>query len=46
MENCPAGGDEFRGAAGPLVLERGPAANPLFGAFLQAVQQAGYPLTT
>ena len=30
---------------GPLVLERGPATNPLFGAFFEAVQQAGYPLT-
>jgi hypothetical protein len=26
-------------------MERGPATNPLFGAFLQAVQEAGYPLT-
>ena len=32
-------------AQGPLVLERGPATNPLFGAFFEAVQQAGYPLT-
>ena len=30
---------------GPLVLERGPATSPLFGAFFEAVQQAGYPLT-
>lgn len=45
MENCLAGGDEFRGADGPLVLERGPATNPLFKAFFEAVQQAGYPLT-
>ena len=35
----------FRGDDGPLVLERGPAENPLFGAFFEAVQQAGYPLT-
>lgn len=46
MENCLAGGDDYRGDNGPLVLERGPATNPLFGAFLQAVQQAGYPLTS
>jgi choline dehydrogenase len=39
-------GDEYRGHSGPLVLERGPATNPLFGAFFEAVQQAGYPLTT
>ena len=45
MENCLAGGDEFRGSDGPLVLERGPAASPLFRAFFEAVQQAGYPLT-
>ena len=45
MENCLAGGDEFRGTDGPLILERGPAASPLFNAFFEAVQQAGYPLT-
>ena len=45
METCLAGGDDFRGAAGPLVLERGPAASPLFTAFFAAVQEAGYPLT-
>jgi choline dehydrogenase len=45
MENCLAGGDEWRGGDGPLVLERGPATNPLFGAFFAAAEQAGYPLT-
>ena len=45
MEDCRAGGDDFRGTHGPLALERGPATNPLFGAFFKAVQQAGYPLT-
>jgi choline dehydrogenase len=45
MENCLEGGDVFRGTEGPLVLERGPATNPLFSAFFEAVQQAGYPLT-
>ena len=45
METCLAGDDEWRGADGPLILERGPAANPLFGAFFEAVQQAGYPLS-
>src|SRR6476646_10172501 len=30
---------------GMLFLERGPARSPLFGAFFEAVQQAGYPLT-
>src|SRR5680860_271557 len=45
METCLAGADEWRGGAGPLVLERGPATNPLFGAFFEAAQEAGYPLT-
>ncbi|MEU7941489.1 choline dehydrogenase [Microbispora bryophytorum] len=47
MENCLAAdaSDPMRGHDGPLVLERGPARNPLFTAFFEAVQQAGYPLT-
>ena len=47
MENCLAAdpGDQLRGHDGPLVLERGPAANPLFQAFFQAAEQAGYPRT-
>ncbi|MGH9068634.1 MAG: choline dehydrogenase [Acidimicrobiales bacterium] len=52
MERClaadgvsRAGDDRFRGHSGPLVLERGPATNPLFGAFFEAVQEAGHPLT-
>jgi choline dehydrogenase len=47
MELCLAASaeDEFRGHAGPLVLERGPATSPLFGAFFEAVQQAGYQMT-
>jgi choline dehydrogenase len=47
MENCLAADitDEFRGHAGPLVLERGPARSPLFGAWFEAAQQAGYRLT-
>jgi choline dehydrogenase len=45
METCLAGADEYRGGDGPLVLERGPATGPLFQAFFEAVQQAGYPLT-
>jgi choline dehydrogenase len=45
METCLAGADDWRGGSGPLILERGPATNPLFGAFFEAVQQAGYPLT-
>ncbi len=47
MENCLAAApdDVWRGHDGPLKLERGPARSPLFQAFFQAVQQAGYPLT-
>jgi choline dehydrogenase len=37
--------DSWRGHDGPLVLERGPATNPLFGAFFAGAQQAGYALT-
>jgi choline dehydrogenase len=35
----------LRGHDGPLVLERGPATNPLFAAFFQAAEQAGHPRT-
>jgi choline dehydrogenase len=45
METCLAGADDWRGGDGPLVLERGPAENPLFAAFFAAAQEAGYPLT-
>jgi choline dehydrogenase len=46
MENCLADPDTpFRGHDGPLVLERGPATNPLFDAFFDATVEAGYPRT-
>jgi len=47
METCLAAApdDPYRGHTGPLVLERGPASSPLFGAFFEAVQQAGYTRT-
>jgi choline dehydrogenase len=45
MESCGTGGDEFRGSAGPLLLERGPANNPLFPAFFEAATEAGYERT-
>jgi choline dehydrogenase len=45
METCLAGADEWRGGDGPLQVERGPADGPLFAAFFDAVQEAGYPLT-
>ena len=47
METCTAAApdDPFRGRDGPLWLERGPAANPLFGAFFDAAVEAGYERT-
>ncbi len=49
MEHCLAGQEndtaEWRGTAGPLVLERGPAANPLFDAWLAAGEEAGFNRT-
>ena len=46
METCLEGADPWRGGDGPLVLERGPAENPLFAAFFAAAQQAGYHVTS
>ncbi|WP_435062100.1 choline dehydrogenase [Amycolatopsis thermoflava] len=47
MENCLADPPDgrWRGHDGPLELERGPASNPLFQAFFDAAEQAGYPRT-
>jgi len=47
MEHCTAAApdDPFRGRGGPLWLERGPATNPLFGAFFEAAVEAGYART-
>ena len=44
LETCLAAtpDDPYRGRSGPLVLERGPAEGPLFQAFFEAVQEAGY----
>ncbi|MDA5093615.1 choline dehydrogenase [Aliiroseovarius sp. KMU-50] len=40
------GGDsDWRGSDGPLHVTRGPRKNPLFHAFVEAGQQAGYPVT-
>ena len=35
----------FRGTSGPLHVTRGPRRNPLFHAFVEAGQQAGYEVT-
>ena len=44
MENCLAGAaSEFRGDSGPLEMERGPATNPLFGAFFDATAAGRLP---
>ena len=46
METWHGGGDsEFRGKSGPLHVSRGPRTNPLFHAFVEAGQQAGYEVT-
>ncbi|ELU02813.1 hypothetical protein CAPTEDRAFT_227583 [Capitella teleta] len=39
------GEDEYRGGDGPLHVSRGHGTNPLYPAFLEAGQQAGYPFT-
>jgi choline dehydrogenase len=40
------GGDAWRGSSGPLATCYGRIENPLYTAFLEAAQQAGYPATT
>jgi choline dehydrogenase len=45
FEGRTAGADEYQGAVGPLYLTTPECDNPLFDAFFQAVQQAGYPVT-
>ncbi len=37
--------DDWRGGDGPLLLEIGPATNPLFDAFFKATEEAGFPRT-
>ena len=44
-ETRAKGGDDYRGADGPLNVSTGSQPNPLFDAFIQAGQQAGYPFT-
>lgn len=45
MEKANGRDSEWRGTNGPLEVNRSKVANPLFGAFFSAAQQAGYPLT-
>ncbi|MBL8705428.1 MAG: choline dehydrogenase [Rhodospirillales bacterium] len=44
-ETRAKGGDEYRGGDGPLRVSTGPMKNPLFRAFIEAGQQAGYGYT-
>lgn len=44
-ETRAKGGDEYRGGDGPLKVSTGAMQNPLFRAFIEAGQQAGYPFT-
>jgi len=45
LECRVAGADAYQGACGRLYLSTPPCDNPLYEAFFEAVQQAGYPLT-
>jgi choline dehydrogenase len=44
-EGRQEGGDDWRGAEGPLATRYGPLENPLYHAFVEAAGQAGYPAT-
>ena len=44
-ESYARGGDDYRGAAGPLATRRGLLTNPLHAAWLEAGRQAGYAET-
>ena len=44
-ETSDRGEDDYRGGSGPLHTTTGPAENPLFKAWIEAGQQAGYPFT-
>ncbi|MFC2250763.1 choline dehydrogenase [Labrys portucalensis] len=44
-EGREEGGDEYRGADGPLKTSYGKLANPLYQAFIDAAVEAGYPAT-
>ncbi|MBT8114978.1 MAG: choline dehydrogenase, partial [Arenicella sp.] len=39
------GGDDYHGDSGPLSVTKGEGRNPLFKAWIEAGQQAGYPYT-
>jgi choline dehydrogenase len=45
METSHGGQDGWRGTDGPLHVTRGPRKNPLYHAFVEAGQQAGFEMT-
>ncbi len=45
LETFSDGPSKWRGGSGPQSIERCPAAHPLYQAFLQAGEQAGYDIT-
>jgi choline dehydrogenase len=45
MEAMEDGDPVWRGLDGPLHMKRGAMANPLYGAFIEAGRQAGFPVT-
>ncbi|MCG8273132.1 choline dehydrogenase [Aquamicrobium sp. NLF2-7] len=45
MEHSHGGEQGWRGTSGPLHVQRGKRANPLYAAFIEAGQQAGFELT-
>lgn len=45
MENSHGGQEGWRGTDGPLHIQRGERQNPLFQAFIEAGQQAGFEIT-
>jgi len=44
-EHREAGRDDYHGDQGPLWVHTGNTPNPLYEAFIEAAQQAGYPFT-
>ncbi len=45
MEHSHGGEEGWRGTSGLMHMKRGSRANPLYQAFIEAGQQAGYPVT-
>jgi choline dehydrogenase len=45
MEHSHGGEDGWRGTSGPLHVQRGKRANPLYAAFIEAGRQAGFETT-